>query len=134
MKKIMLLFLSIIICFTIVIYNKYKEYYNDRQEYCYKLNQIIKDYSFFKGEVKNNNIILYDNNNKIITKIKLDGSENVNIKYIRKDDNRIFFVFSGSVDDDNGIVFINDNKNSVLDGIYNLNRLGGNSYWYSTSP
>ena len=134
MKKIMLLFLSIIICFTIVIYNKYKEYNNDRQEYCYKLNQIIKDYTFFKGEVKNNYIILYDNNNKIITKIMLDDSENVNIKYIRKDDNRIFFVFSGSVDDDNGIIFINDNENSVLDGIYNLNRLGGNSYWYSTSP
>ena len=52
----MLLFLSIIICFTIVIYNKYKEYNNDRQEYCYKLNQIIKDYTFFKGEVKNANI------------------------------------------------------------------------------
>ena len=120
-------------CLTIAVYIRQNQCSSDREEYCYKLNQIVKNYTFSKGEIENNNIILYDNN-KVIAKIRFDDFENVNIKYIRKDKNRIFFVFSGSIDDDNGIIFINDNENSVLDGIYSLNRLGGNSYWYSTSP
>ncbi len=134
MKRFTLVFIGIIMCLIVAVYIRYNRYNDDREEYCYKLNQIIKNYTFSKGKIEKNNIILYDDNNKIITKIRFDDFENVNIKYIRKDKNRIFFVFSGNIDDDSGIVFINDNENSVLDGIYNLHRLGGNSYWYSTSP
>lgn len=49
-----------------------------------------------------------------------------------KDGSTVWFIISGSVDDEQGIIFINDDSNSVLDGIKSIERIGGNSYYYST--
>lgn len=135
MKKSIITVIALLLCFSIISYIKYEQHNNKSQEYCYKINQIIKDYNFFKGYVEKNAILLYDNENKIISKVDFhDFIKEIDIKYIRKDDYKIFFIFSGSIDDEKGIVFINDQKNSMLDGIYKLNRLGGNSYSYTTYP
>ena len=56
----------------------------------------------------------------------------IKIKSIRKEENRIFYILSGSVDDEEGYVFINSSENSILDGIKNMKRTGGNSYYYKT--
>lgn len=50
---------------------------------------------------------------------------------IRKEFGNLYFVTAGSVDDEYGVVFINDSAND-LDGIMSLERIGGNAFLYST--
>ena len=58
--------------------------------------------------------------------------ENIKFNYIRKEGNSILFIISAAVDDEEGIIFINDEANNTLDGIKTLKRIGGNSYSFST--
>lgn len=46
--------------------------------------------------------------------------------------NVIYYVLSGSVDDADGIMFINGAENGVLGGVKKVERIGGNYYRYST--
>ncbi len=38
-----------------------------------------------------------------------------------------------AVDDEKGIMFVNDDSDGILDGIHSLMRMGGNAYSYSTN-
>lgn len=104
------------------------------EEYLYKINSIIKDMDFYTAKVDENKIILYNTEQEMIKEIPF-GDYNGNIKFIyaRKEESAIYFVMSGSVDDEQGIMFVNDNSDGFLDGIKTINRIGGNSYQYSTN-
>ncbi len=108
--------------------------YSVMEEYCYKINSVIKDVDFHTAKIKESKIVLYDNKNVEIRQIAFEEYEiNKRITVIRKDGARVYFTISGTVDDEQGIVFINDSSNAVLDGIKSMERIGGNSYRYSTS-
>ena len=110
--------------------------YNDskREDYFYKINSLIKDMDFFIAKASENKIELFDNNHELITEIPFeDYDDNIKFIYARKDDSVICFVISAAVDDEQGIMFINDHSNGVLDGIKSIERIGGNSYHYSTN-
>lgn len=108
--------------------------YSVMEEYCYKINSVIKDVDFHTAKIKGSKIVLYDNKNVEIRQITFEEYEiDKKITVIRKDGAKVYFAISGTVDDEQGIVFINDSSNAVLDGIKSMERLGGNSYRYSTS-
>lgn len=116
----------------IIVFNWTKgddESYN----YVYNINNIIKDYDFYKADVSENKISLYDNNFDFISDINFEEyDKKINIISIRKEESRIFYIVGGSVDDEEGYVFINSPENSILNGINYLERIGGNAYYYRT--
>lgn len=127
----------LLICFCLLIYlliSKYERIsYNELDEYCYNINNILMNYNFNKANLEKNYIALYSDENILINEIEFDFyDENKKILYIRKDENKIFFILNGTVDDEDGILFVNDSSDSMMDGIIKLKRLGGNSYYYST--
>lgn len=102
-------------------------------DYCYIINDQIKELEFFKAYIRNGKIELFnENNEKSMEILFAQYEEKFDIKYIRKENNNIYFIFSGMVDDEEGIMFINDESNHVLDGIKKIKRVGGNVYQYST--
>lgn len=104
------------------------------EDYLYKINSIIKDKDFYTAKAEDNKIILYDTKQEMIEEIPFeDYDDNIKFVYARKQDSVICFVISLAVDDEQGIMFINDDSNGVLDGIKTINRIGGNSYQYSTN-
>ena len=107
--------------------------YEKTEEYFYKMNSRIKDMEFYKAEMEGNQILLYDAQNKLITTIPFEKStHDVDFICAYKDGTTIRFVTGGSVDDEEGIMFVNDNSDDILEGIHSLERVGGNSYRYST--
>jgi len=108
----------------------------DLEEYCYKVNERIKDTEFFTAKISGDKVILYADDGEETGKIDIsdaDGSIGKKIKYIRKENNNVYFITSRVVDDETGIMFINDNSNKALDGIKKAERIGGNSYSYSSN-
>ena len=104
------------------------------EDYLYKINSIIKDMDFYTAKADDNKIILYNIEQEIIKEIPFeDYNGNIKFLYARKEESAIYFVISGSVDDEQGIMFVNDNSDGFLDGIKTINRIGGNSYQYSTN-
>lgn len=102
-------------------------------DYVYKINNVLKNYDFYKAELSENKITLFDEKLDFISDINFkEYDKKIKIKSIRKEENRIFYILSGSVDDEEGYVFINSSENSILDGIKNMKRTGGNSYYYKT--
>ena len=103
------------------------------EEYFYKINSLIKNEDFYFAKVADYRIVLYNLKNEPQKEIVFDDY-NVKIKLvsIRKDGSIIYFITSGSVDDEQGIVFINDDLNDKLNGIKTIKRIGGNSYYYNT--
>lgn len=127
MKKISVfpLVFSIILCFYSCS--------NVNEDYFYQINSLIKDIEFHIAKVEENRIIFYDLQNEEIKEIGFkQNQESATIDYIRKEGPLIFFVTNSSVDDEQGVVFINDDSNNLLDGISTMHRLGGNSYRYNT--
>ena len=129
MKKSLLLILVAIIFFSLFVCGKSDKDYDD---YCYMINKVIKDKDFTKGEVADNKILLYKDDKKVYEENFEDYDKSYNIKAIRKEENRMFFILNGVVDDEDGIVFINGDEDGVMDGIASLERIGGNSYKYKT--
>lgn len=104
------------------------------EDYLYKINSIIKDMDFYTAKADDDKIILYNTEQEIIKEIPFEDYDgNIKFLYARKEESAIYFVISGSVDDEQGIMFVNDNSDSFLDGIKTINRIGGNSYQYSTN-
>ncbi len=104
------------------------------EDYLHEINSIIKDMDFYIAKADDNKIILYDTKQEMIEEIPFeDYDDNIKFVYARKKDSVICFVISLAVDDEQGIMFINDDSNGVLDGIKSINRMGGNSYQYSTN-
>ena len=104
----------------------------DYDLYCYEINKLIKNIEFDIGSIDRGKIVLYSDDDQVFNQDYENYREDLKIKYIRKDGSRIFFVLNAALDDDEGIVFVNDGTNSLMDGIYSLERLGGNSYKYRT--
>jgi hypothetical protein len=93
---------------------------------------MIKDQDFYTARVSEGEISLYDKNNIIIETMGFDFYDrSIPLVTIRKEFGNLYFVTAGSVDDEYGVVFMNDNANN-LDGIMSLERVGGNAFLYST--
>ena len=130
MKRFMLLCLMSIF---LVSCNSNLSYEQDQGDYFYSINALIKDKQFSTANVKKSKIILCDEKQEVIEEILFDNYDPAfDIMLIKKDGNIIRFICSGDIDDEIGIVFINDETNSILDGIKHLDRVGGNYYKYST--
>lgn len=132
-KKMILYLICFVILFLLLINYFGRDNYKEYDEYCYKINNILIDYDFQKACLEENCIVLYDDEDVQIDRMEFNYyNKNLEILYIRKDGNRIYFVLKASLDDEKGILFINDSSNSTMDGIVKLNRLNGNSYMYSS--
>ena len=104
------------------------------ENYLYKINSIIKEMDFYTAKATDNKIILYNTKQEIIEEIPFeDYDDNIKFIYARKEDSTVYFVLDGSADDEQGIMFVNDDSDGFLDGIKTINRIGGNSYQYSTN-
>lgn len=135
--------------------------------YCSQINEILKDEEFFVASAWSNPLELKDRDLTVIKKIEFSKFDHhYRILGISKDENAsIYFALGGAVDDNWGIVFVNDTdvnrhfdgidwikgnqhhftdagQNAVrqgnkdlsvyLSGVQQLERLGPNSYSYST--
>lgn len=58
--------------------------------------------------------------------------KNQHLFILKKIGNTLYFVTEGVVDDRAGIMFVNDDSDSFLDGIAEISRIGGNSYYFNT--
>lgn len=102
-------------------------------DYCYQINKIIKDLDFYLAKVSEDGIVLYDRDFQELETVPFDGyKRHIDIMGIQKDGGRIYFILLGSVDDDWGLLFVNDGTDGIMDGIHSLERAGGNSYYYDT--
>lgn len=129
MKRIALLLGIILLCLSACSGNGTAA----NEEYFYKINSLVRDIDFHTANVKDEKIILYDEEKEIVDEIPFDEYDaGINLTYIRKDDPVVYFVTGGDADDEQGIIFINDDTNGILDGVKSLKRIGGNSYEYST--
>lgn len=106
----------------------------DSEEYFHKINKLIKDEDFCTAKVKDGKIELYDSQQNPIRELPFDQyDKSITLLYARKEGALIFFVTSAAVDDEQGILFINDDSNNMLDGIHSIKRIGRNSYEYDTA-
>ena len=101
-------------------------------EYCHEINRVIKDIDFEKGDISEGKIILYNDEKEVYNQIYDKFDSKYKIVYIRKDGRKVFFVLNASVDDEDGIVYLNGELGDVMDGLWSLERLGGDSYNYKT--
>lgn len=114
------------------IYQKQKDI--DIEHYCYTVNQHIKDFNFSYAEISDGAISLYTDTGKLIEKISFsEYNKSLNILSVRKEENSVFFILNKSVDDEVGIMFINDDSANILDGMNSIERIGGNYFRYDTS-
>jgi len=98
------------------------------------LNKLLKDQAFSTAEIENKHIKLYNNEGQFLLEIPLShGTKELDIKHIRKEGNIIYFVTYGSVDDEGGYMFINGDENKLLDGLWEIDRVTGNGYSFSTA-
>ena len=107
--------------------------YKEEEAYFRGIYSIVKEYSFDNGEIKNGELILYNASFEILEKIPLANEKGYKLVRIIKDHGteQIYFIMGGAVDDNYGIVFAN--RSSVdMDGIYLLERISGNSFYYET--
>lgn len=103
-------------------------------DYFTELYSILKDEEFFKADIEDDVIILYDNNFNQIRSIAFHNNrKNIKLLYILNEETRMLFVVSQSVDDTAGIVFFHNTANANLDGFWALDRVSGNGFIYSTS-
>ena len=106
----------------------------DYEEYFYEINKLIKDEDFCTAKVEDGKIVLYDSQQNSIRELPFDQyDKSIDFLYARKEGALIFFVTSAAVDDEQGILFINDDSNNMLDGIHSIKRVGRNSYEYDTA-
>lgn len=88
---------------------------------------------FSNAYISKDTITLYDEENLLISEVPFTSTDDYkSVICIRKDGNTLFFVLQGSVDDESGIMFVNDDSGDFLDGINSIERIGGNFYKYDT--
>ena len=135
MKKIVCILLVFLVLLGIFFFDFYNPSGNkNTEDYFYKINSIIKDMDFFTAKAIDDKIVLYNAKQKMIKEIPFeDYDDNIKFVYARKEGSVIYFIISLAIDDEQGIMFINDDSNGLLDGIKTINRVGGNSYGYSTN-
>ncbi len=93
---------------------------SELEEYCHSVNELICNIDFSYAKTEGKTIILYSDKNQIIDEI-ITECDNIDaeqqIKYIQKEGNIVYFIQSVAIDDEFGIMFINDETNNVLNGI-----------------
>lgn len=103
------------------------------EQYFRKINEIIKDMEFHTAKVKDGKIVLYDKNYDPVSEVSFKDYDK-SIKFIgaRKDGPIVYFIQYGAVDDEWGIMFVNDDSDDMMNGIWHADKIGSNSYEYST--
>ena len=107
---------------------------HEQERYFGKINSIIKDLEFHTAKAKDGKIILYNKEYDPISEIPFEEYDK-GIKFIgaHKDGPVVYFITGGAVDDEWGIMFVNDHEaDDILEGVHQVNRIGGNAYEYST--
>jgi len=106
---------------------------NEQEQYFREINEIIKDLEFHSAKAKDGKIILYNNKYEPICEIPFEEYDE-NIKFIgaHKDDGIVYFITAGAVDDEWGIMFVNDGSDSMMEGVGSVDQIRGNSYKYDT--
>ncbi len=94
---------------------------------------LIKECDFDTAKAEDGKIILYSDGEVTAELPFEDYRKDMRFIYARKDGEVIYFIISAAVDDEQGIMFVNDDSNGILDGIHSLTRVGGNAYSYSTN-
>ena len=130
-KRLFLMFLCIAMVMCLAACNSNIQ---ESEAYFYEINKLIKDEDFCTAKVNAGKILLYDSQQNPIQELSFDKyDKSITLLYIRKEGAVTLFVTSGAVDDEQGILFINDDSNDVLEGIHSIKRIGGNSYEYDTA-
>ena len=124
------------IALIFIFWHSYSSYHNKEvEEYCRYINGLISNYDFKTAYINETEITMYDENSSLLYTLPLENyNKRAHISYIRKEDQKMFFVTEAAVDDEAGILIVNDESDKFMDGIYNLKRIGGNSYNYTTYP
>lgn len=125
-----------IVCFCIaalVCFSACNRNPDENEAYFSQINTLIQNETFDIAKVEAGKIALFTRELELIKEIPFYAYDNtVPLNYIRKKHPVLYFVTGGSVDDEQGILFINDADNQIFDGIHTIDRIGGNSYAYST--
>ncbi len=120
--------------FLIDIVRNYENPVYEQEQYFRKINEIIKDLEFHSAKAKDEKIILYNNNYEPISEIPFEDFDK-SIKFIsaHKNNNIVYFITGGAVDDEWGIMFVNDGvSDRMMDGVGSATKIGGNSYEYTS--
>lgn len=128
---------SLAVCLTVGIYALLSDQRaEDTVRYCDRINALIKDREFFTAKVTPNGIVLYGKTFEELETVPFEDYDPwIDIMGIRKSEGTLHFILLGSVDDEWGLLFVNDETakvNSIMNGIYSLERAGGNCFYYDT--
>ena len=131
--------LSILLCLAVmgIVGCSSAWYHRDQDvvDYCSKINTRIKDQNFTFAELADGKVILQDENRAAISEVAFDAYDSsIRFLSIRQEAPVIYFVVQGAVDDERGYLFVNGDENKILDGLWEVERVGRNGYAYSTSP
>ena len=108
---------------------------NIREDYYYMINSLVQDIDFDMAEVKSGKIVLYDSEQRQIDEIDFEGyNDNIDVLHIRKSNNIVYIVTRQTIDDETGIMFVNDGSDRMMDGLHSIKRVGGSMYQYNTAP
>ena len=130
-KRIVFLFIPVVICVMCIITSD--RITNDELEYYTEINSLIKDMEFYTANIEETQITFFDDNNSIISTMHFDFFDpKVDLIYIRKEGDSIFFIINANIDDESGVVFMNGGSDYILNGIVSLKRVGGNSYQFDS--
>ena len=106
---------------------------DEEEQYFRKINDIIKDLEFHSAKTKDGKIVLYNENYEPISEIPFnDYDKSIKFIYARKNGSIVYFIQQGAVDDEWGIMFVNDDSDGMMSGIWHADRISGNAYKYST--
>lgn len=127
--------IAILLCLSIFAFSGCSAGHNkDAAEYCDTMNRLLADRDYSHAEVGDKVIVLYNADGAMIAEVpfaQYDAS--IRILSIRKENDIVYFVTQGAVDDENGYMFLNGEQNKVLDGIWYMERVSGNGYAYGTA-
>lgn len=106
-------------------------------DYCFLINEQIKQYDFQTAKIEPGKIVLYDEKMSVLKKIDFPSyDKNIDILHIEKYENKIHFAVSGWLDDSAGFMIINgeESLSDAFDGICVIERYKNNIYKYRTYP
>ena len=132
MKKriINLVIILIIICIgSIHIFYQYSVRISEAS--CQYYYTLLKDETFYRADLHSNYIELLDVSGRVNKKIFIEKNDHT-IKYIITNNGQYYFILGGVVDDIYGII-ITTNNSINMEGIREITRLGGTTYYFSTN-
>ena len=119
----------------------YRQTQEDRQVelelYCWEINEQIRDQDFFTARISDGMITLKDRDGTVVGELPFEGYDkktNRQLVYIRKNETLMYFITGASVDDEWGIMIVNDDSDDIMQGINRLERYGmlAGTYWFDT--